>query len=92
MEIKILENNKTRLQFELKGESHSFCTILRSEIIQDEHVKVGSYNLRHPLIGSPNFIVETDGKKAALDVVQDAVKRLSKDADKVKSSAKSVLK
>ena len=92
MEIKVLENSKTRLMFELKGKSHSFCNTLKDELWNDDSVKVSAYNIKHPLIGVPYFIVETNGKKTASEAVQDAVKKLQKVAEKAKKSASSILK
>lgn len=87
MEITVLENTKTRLQFELKGESHTFCNILKEELWNDESVKVSAYSLRHPLVGVPRFIIETNGKKEPKEAVQDAIKRLGKHAEKVEKAA-----
>jgi len=92
MEVEILENTKTRISFELKGESHTFCNILKEEIWNDDSVRVSSYNINHPLVGFPHFIIETNGKKSAIDAVKDAVKRLEKDAEKVKKAASSAIK
>jgi len=75
MEIDILEDKKKRLVFELKGEDHTLCNVLREELWNDKSVKVSAYNIRHPLVGVPKFIIETDGEdpKKAL---KDALKRL----------------
>ena len=92
MELNILENTKTNAKFEIIGESHTFCNILKEELWNDEDVKVSAYNIRHPLIGNPLFIVETNGKKTALEAVQDAIKRLLKDAETIKKEAAKELK
>ena len=92
MEIIVLENVKNKLQFELKGESHSFCNVLKEELWNDDAVKISAYSIRHPLVGSPRFIVETNGKKTPAEAVQDAVKRLGKHAEKVKKAGLDELK
>lgn len=83
MEINILEKGKNKLKFELKEEDHTFCNLLKDELWNDKHVKVSTYNIKHPLINVPMFILETDGKdpKKALE---DAAKRLGKIVDKFK--------
>jgi len=89
MELNILEEKKNRLVFELKGEGHTLSNALRKELWNDSHVKIATYTIEHPSIELPRFVVETDGvdpKKA----LADAVKRLQKTLDKVKSEAKSV--
>ena len=77
MEIEIIENKKNMLTFELKGETHTFCNILKNELWNDPKVTVSAYRIKHPLKGIPLFTVETNGK-APIDALQDAIKRLKK--------------
>lgn len=91
MELKIIEEKKNKLIFELKGETHTFCNALKQELWNDKHVRAASYNIAHPLIGVPKFIVETDGispKKA----LTEASKRLNNVADKFKSAFAKAIK
>ena len=78
MEIKVLEEDDSKLRFELVGEGHTLCNALREELWNDEHVKYAAYAIKHPLIGVPEFIVETDGKKSPRKALTDAAKRLKK--------------
>jgi DNA-directed RNA polymerase subunit L len=77
MEINVLEDKKKRLVFELKGEGHTLCNVLRDELWNDKSVKVSAYNIAHPLVGIPKFIIETDGK-APKKALKDAIARLKK--------------
>lgn len=77
MEIKVLEDTKTSLKFELKGESHGFCHALKKEIWKDNKTKVAGYNIDHPVVGVPVFIIESSGKTPKA-ILEDAVKRLKK--------------
>ncbi len=77
MEINILEDKKKRLVFELKGEGHTLCNALREELWNDKSVTVSAYNISHPLIGIPTFIIETNGK-APKKSLKDAITRLKK--------------
>ena len=61
MEIKILEEKKNRIVFELPGQSHTLPNALRKELWNDSHVKNAAYAIEHPLIGCPKFVLETDG-------------------------------
>ena len=63
------------------------CNILKEELWNDDSVKISAYNINHPLVGVPRFIVETNGKKSATEAVTDAIKRLQKHAEKVKKAA-----
>ncbi len=87
MEIKIIEEKKNKIIFEIKGEGHTLCNALRKELWQDDKVKIAAYDIAHPQVGEPRFILETSGEdpKKAL---QAAVKRLQKIMDKVKDEAK----
>lgn len=76
MELNVLEQKKNRIVFELPGADHTFCNALKQELWNDKDVTVSAYNIRHPLIGIPKFIVESKGDvKSALS---DASSRLQK--------------
>lgn len=77
MEINILEDKPKRLVFELKGEDHTLCNALREELWNDESVVVSAYNIEHPLIGTPKFIIETKDKEPK-KALKDAISRLKK--------------
>ncbi|NTV23295.1 MAG: DNA-directed RNA polymerase subunit L [Nanoarchaeota archaeon] len=78
MEFKVIEDKAKRLVFELKGEDHTLCNALREELWNDKTVSVSAYNISHPLVGVPKFIVETDGTKEPRKAVRDAITRLKK--------------
>lgn len=82
MEVKVIENKKNRLLFELKGADHTLCNILKTEMWNDEHVKVATYSVKHPQISSPEFIVETDTSVTPKSALTSAVNRLKKASDK----------
>ena len=85
MELNILEDKKKRLVFELKGEDHTLCNALRDELWNDKSVKVSAYNIHHPLVGTPKFIIETDGTKQPKKALKDAIARLKqKNSDLLK--------
>jgi DNA-directed RNA polymerase subunit L len=77
MEIKIVEKAKKRLVFDLVGTDHTFSGALKRELWNDKNIKVAAYNIEHPLIGIPRFIIETDDKDPEKSLT-DAVKRLQK--------------
>jgi DNA-directed RNA polymerase subunit L len=90
MEIKVLEDKKKRFVFELIGEDHTVCNALRDELWNDKAIEVSAYNISHPLVGIPKFIVETDGKKAPKKAVNDAITRLKKKNSELLKKAKSM--
>ena len=84
MELKIVEDSKTKLVFELKGLSHGFCTMLKDQLLQDDHVKVATYRVDHPLINIPKFFLETDTASTPRKALQEAIKKLSAFSEKAK--------
>lgn len=89
MEINMLEEKKNKLAFEIKGEGHTLCNALQKELWNDSHVKTAGYNIDHPLISIPKFVLETDGADPK-KTISAAVKRLTKEAGKVKDQAKKI--
>lgn len=88
MEINVLEDKKKKLVFELKGEKHTMCNVLREELWNDKSITVSSYNISHPIIGIPKFIIETDGTKEPKQALKDALKRLKKKNDDLAKEVK----
>ena len=80
MEMNIIEESKNNLIFELIGEDHTFSNALRDELWNDKDVKVAAYNIKHPLISAPRFILETS-KNDPKKTLKEAVKRIKKRND-----------
>jgi DNA-directed RNA polymerase subunit L len=91
MEIKVLEESKTKMVLELAGSDHTLCNAIKKELYADDKVKAASYAIRHPSIGIPQMVVETSGKSPR-DALMDAAKRLQKSCEKFKSAAEKELK
>ncbi len=78
METDILESSKTKLKFKIKGETHTFCNILRRELWKDKSTKVAGYRIEKSLENEPIFILETDAKDPKKSLLE-AVQRLKKE-------------
>ncbi len=89
MEIKVVEKSKKKLVFDLVGADHTFSHALKKELWNDKSIKVSAYNVAHPLIGIPRFIVETDEKEPEKALI-DAVKRLQKKNEQFVEGAKKI--
>ncbi|MEM2138954.1 MAG: DNA-directed RNA polymerase subunit L [Candidatus Woesearchaeota archaeon] len=85
MEINVLEDKAKRLVFEIKGEDHTLCNALREELWNDDSVLVSAYNIAHPLIGVPKFIIETKDKEPK-KALKDAISRLKKRNSEIKKT------
>ncbi|MBS3112793.1 DNA-directed RNA polymerase subunit L [Candidatus Woesearchaeota archaeon] len=78
MEIRVIEESKNKIVFELKGENHTFCNALKDMLLNEKEVSIASYKIEHPLIGEPEFIIETKGKEPK-KVLEIAAKNLQKE-------------
>ena len=76
--------------FELKGADHGFCNALKKELWNDSAVTLASYNIDHPLVGIPKFIVETNTEKEPREVVKKAIERLKKQTEQLKTEIKKI--
>lgn len=92
MEIKVIEDTKTRFVFELPKVSHGFCNMLKDQLWKESHVKVAAYKVEHPLVNIPMFIVETDGSTSPKNALLGAVKKLDNVSDKLIKEFKKELK
>ncbi len=86
MEIKILEETKTKLSLEC--DNATITALLKKELWNDEHVTVSGQKMRHPLIGKPHLHVETDGKIDPRTALKEAIKRSKKEIEKYKKAFK----
>ena len=84
MQVRILDDKKNRIIIEVKGTDHTLCNAIKSELYNDKHVKIATYSIRHPQIGIPQMIVETDGDESPRNALINAVQRLHKTNEKFK--------
>jgi len=78
MEISVIENTKNRLRLEVKGEGHSFCNIIKSELWNQKNVEIAGYHIEHNLVSEPVIVVQSekgDTKKIVLDAVEGLRKK-----------------
>jgi DNA-directed RNA polymerase subunit L len=78
MELVVLKDTKDTILFELRGAGHTLCNGVKKELYHDPAVKEATYTIAHPLVGVPEFIVHTDGKKAPRAVLKEAIDRIKK--------------
>ena len=90
MKFDVLEGKKNRLVFEIDGMGHSYLNILKNELWNDDHVKVATYNIKHPQVSKPKFILETDGDRSPKAALSGAVSRLKKLSDKFRKEMSAI--
>lgn len=87
MEIRFIENEPTKLKFEIIGEGHTLCNALRNELWNDKAVKAAGYSISHALTPKPLFVVSgSDAKKS----LSEAIKRLKKTNKELRDKLKKV--
>lgn len=86
MELQILKDEQNVLEFKLHGENHTFCNYLKSRISKIKGVKVSAYNINHPLVGVPQFYVQTEGI-APRDAIKQALKEMTAEMQSFKKSS-----
>ena len=75
MAIRMIEDKPEFMKFEVVGESHGFCNVLRRILIEDEYVVFAGYSLDHPLLSNPIMSIRTQNKLAR-DALKDALEKL----------------
>ncbi len=86
MEFTVLEESKSKLVFELKGETHTFCNALKEELLDIDGVTIATYRIDHPLVGIPRFHLETKGVEPR-KAIKEALKALKKNAEEFRKEA-----
>tara|TARA_Y100000310_G_scaffold50055_1_gene46173 strand:+ start:62 stop:331 length:270 start_codon:yes stop_codon:yes gene_type:complete len=86
MEFHVKEESKNKIVFELQGETHTFCNALKYELQQVSGVTVATYKIDHPLVGIPQFLIETKGIEPR-KALKTALKALKKKAEEFKKEA-----
>ena len=82
MEINFIEDKKTKAIMEMKGSSFSLGNALKKELWNDDHVKAAGYSIKHPLVSTPEMLIETDTKKTPKKALADAAARLKKEVSR----------
>ena len=79
MQIKILENEKNKLLFQLIGADHTFCNALKKELVEVTGVEIATYAIEHPQIGIPKIFIQTKGATTPKKALEGAIKKLKAD-------------
>ncbi|MFH1307175.1 MAG: DNA-directed RNA polymerase subunit L [Candidatus Micrarchaeota archaeon] len=91
MELKLKKLEKNYLEIELINEDVALADSLREILLEYKDVEFAAAKMEHPQIGNPVIILRTKGKDA-LELLEDAVGKLKKNADEFKAALKSAKK
>ncbi|MCD6547554.1 MAG: DNA-directed RNA polymerase subunit L [Nanoarchaeota archaeon] len=89
VEIEIIQKEKNKLKFKVKGENHTILNLLRKELFNDESVEFAGYMIEHPLTGVAIFSISTKNKTAR-KALTDAISRLQKKISNFESEVKKI--
>ena len=78
MDIKIMQQDKNLLKFEVIGDKHTITNMLREKLFEDGEVSMAGYDKTHPLQDSAIFILKTTSKDAT-SVLKKAISSLKKE-------------
>jgi len=87
MEAKILRKTKHELELELKGEDHTFLNALKSVLLQNEDVKIATYDIEYPGVSDPVLYMRTKDTNP-IEALKDASALLSRQCDEFKRKFK----
>lgn len=74
MKIRILEKDERSMRFEIIGEGHTFCNLLRDFLLKNSDVEFAAYRIDHPLVSNPIFYLRTKQSKP-----EDALKKAAEE-------------
>jgi DNA-directed RNA polymerase subunit L len=72
--MKVVEEEANRLVFEVTGESHTICNILRKRLMSQDEVTAAAYDIIHPLVGQPEFEVDSPNPRESVKTASETIK------------------
>jgi len=88
MIIKILKEEKDKIEFEIIGEDHTLCNLIRQELWKDKDTKVVMYNIKHSQASNPIFSLESEEKPRK--ALSKAVERIKKQLKELRPQVKNL--
>jgi len=80
MELTILNKTENEINIKITGETHTLLNLLKTALLNNKHVEIASYDIKHPTISEPVLFVRTDGADP-VDVIKKATKEIIKECD-----------
>jgi DNA-directed RNA polymerase subunit L len=92
MAIKILKEEKNRLEVEIPKEDHTIGNLLRTALLADKRVKHAGYQVIHPLTGGIRLVVQTDAGTNPRDALVKALSKIETETKEFRDKLKKALK
>ena len=80
MELMIVNKTENEISIKVTGESHTLLNVLKTALLNNEHVEIATYDIKHPTISDPVLFVRTDGKDP-IEVIKTSCGELVKEFD-----------
>ncbi|MCD5409952.1 MAG: DNA-directed RNA polymerase subunit L [Methanocellales archaeon] len=91
MDINIFERTDDEVRLEIRGEDHTLLNALRSILLQDDRIKIASYDIKHPGISDPVLYIRTKDIDPII-ALNDAATLLGKQCDSFKRKFKDAIR
>ncbi len=80
MELTIINKTENEINLRVAGETHTLLNMLKTALLNNKHVEIATYDIKHPTISEPVLFVRTDGADP-IDVITKASKEITKECD-----------
>lgn len=80
MELTIVNKIDNEISIKVAGESHTLLNSLKTALLNNKHVEIATYDIKHPTISDPILFVRTDGADP-IEVIKKASDELVKECD-----------
>jgi DNA-directed RNA polymerase subunit L len=84
MEIRVLSEDKEKMEFEIDGEDHTLCNALKDALWKQPNVEIAAYSLEHPLVNKVKMIVGVN-KGDVRGTILKAVETIKKETKELKT-------
>ncbi len=80
MELTIINKTENEINLRVAGETHTLLNMLKTALLNNKHVEMATYDIKHPTISEPVLFVRTDGADP-IEVITKASKEITKECD-----------
>lgn len=74
MKLKIIEEKKKKIVFEIEEADHTLLNLLKEQLNNMEDVNIATYNIEHPLLKKGKFILEAKNPRETFNKAIDKIK------------------
>ncbi len=80
MELTIVDKTDNEMHIKVAKETHTLLNALKTALLNDTHVEIATYDIKHPTISHPVLFVRTDGADP-IEVIKRASGEIVKECD-----------